>query len=229
MTRKQEAAVTGTVVYEQREHDSRADVVWHRTQVDKAMRARALGQRPCCIWLTGLSGSGKSTLANALELALHEAGRHTFLLDGDNVRHGLNKDLGMTEADRAENIRRVGEVARLLVEAGLVVVTAFISPFCRDRDGARALFAAGEFIEVFVDTPLDVCEQRDPKGLYRKARQGKIREFTGIDSPYERPAHPEIVIETHRHDVGRCVQQILDFLAAAHTAESGADAAEFSD
>lgn len=202
------------LTYEHRDNDSKADVVWHHTQVGRAMRARSLGQRPCCIWLTGLSGSGKSTIANALELALHEAGRHTFLLDGDNVRHGLNKDLGMDEAARAENIRRVGEVARLMVDAGLIVVTAFISPFRRDRESARALFGPGEFLEVFVDTPLAECERRDPKGLYKKAREGRLKDFTGIDSPYEPPANPEIVIQTHRHDIGHCVRQILGILAA---------------
>ena len=198
------------IVYEHREHDSKSEVVWHRTQVDQAMRAASLGQRPRCIWLTGLSGSGKSTIANALELELHQAGRHTFLLDGDNVRHGLNRDLGMSAEDRAENIRRVGEVAKLMVDAGLIVVTAFISPFRADRERVRAMFAEGEFIEVFVDTPLAECEKRDPKGLYRKAREGKLRDFTGIDSPYEVPEKPEITLHTTQSDIAECVRTILD-------------------
>lgn len=202
-------------VYEHKIHDSKAEVVWHRTQVDKHMRARALSQKPCCIWLTGLSGSGKSTIANALELALHQAGYKTYLLDGDNVRQGLNKDLGMSESDRAENIRRVGETARLMVDAGLVVITAFISPFRRDRDQARALFEDGEFIEVLVSAPLQECERRDPKGLYQKARAGKLKDFTGIDSPYEAPENPEVVVETVRESVDGCVQRIIHRLDRA--------------
>jgi adenylyl-sulfate kinase len=161
-----------------------------------------------------LSGSGKSTIANALELALYQAGHHTFMLDGDNVRHGLNKDLGMSDADRAENIRRVGEVAKLMVDGGLIVVTAFISPFRADRDQVRAMFAPGEFIEVFVDTPLEECERRDPKGLYLKAREGKIKDFTGIDSPYEAPEHPEFVLHTHQDTVSQCIERILPSLSA---------------
>ena len=202
------------LVYEYREHDSQSEVIWHRTQVDQQMRAASLGQRPRCIWLTGLSGSGKSTIANALELALHKEGRHTFLLDGDNVRHGLNRDLGMSAEDRAENIRRVGEVAKLMVDAGLLVVTAFISPFCADRERVRAMFAAGEFVEVFVDTPLAECEKRDPKGLYQKARAGVIKDFTGIDSPYEAPQSAELVLQTHEETVALCVQRSLDHLAS---------------
>jgi len=148
------------------------------------------------VWFTGYSGSGKSTLANALEVELNRRGYHTMLLDGDNVRHGLCKDLAMNEADRGENIRRVGEVARLFAEAGIIVITAFISPFRADRDQARALFADGAFVEVHVDTPLDVCEQRDPKGLYQKARDGQIRDFTGINSPYEVPKAAELTVNT---------------------------------
>lgn len=206
-------AQTG-IVYEHRKNDSKAEVVWHNTQVTKAMRMASLDQTPCCIWLTGLSGSGKSTIANALELALYQAGHHTFMLDGDNVRHGLNKDLGMSDAERAENIRRVGEVARLMVDAGLIVVTAFISPFRADRDQVRAMFAPGEFIEVFVDTPLEECERRDPKGLYHKARQGKIKDFTGIDSPYEAPVRPEVVLKTQEHTVSQCVAHIMSMMQA---------------
>ncbi|MBL7249431.1 adenylyl-sulfate kinase [Alloalcanivorax marinus] len=195
--------------YQNRKHDSKAQVVWHQSSVGKADRAKAKGQAPKCIWLTGLSGSGKSTLANALEVALTEQGKHTYLLDGDNVRHGLNKNLGMSDEDRTENIRRVSEVAKLMVDAGLVVVTAFISPFRADRDAARALFEDGEFVEVFVDAPLEKCEERDPKGLYKKARAGEIKEFTGIDSPYEAPAKPEVVINTADNDIEACVKQLI--------------------
>jgi adenylyl-sulfate kinase len=183
--------------------------VWHESNVTKADRAKVKDQKPKCIWLTGLSGSGKSTLANALEVALTEQGKHTYLLDGDNVRHGLNKNLGMSDEDRTENIRRVSEVAKLMVDAGLIVVTAFISPFRADRDAARELFEDGEFVEVFVDAPLEECEKRDPKGLYQKARQGIIKEFTGIDSPYEAPAKPEVVINTAENDIEACVKQLI--------------------
>ena len=200
---------TSRMVYEHREHSSKSEVVWHKTQVTQAMRADSLGQIPCCIWLTGLSSSGKSTIANALELELHRAGRHAFLLDGDNVRQGMNKDLGMSAEDRAENIRRAGEVAKLMVDAGLIVVTAFISPFRADRSQVRVMFGAGEFIEVFLDTPLAECEKRDPKGLYKKAREGKIKDFTGIDSPYEAPQQAEITLRTHTDGIGECVEQIL--------------------
>ncbi|MCK0509188.1 sulfate adenylyltransferase subunit CysN [Aromatoleum anaerobium] len=166
--------------------------------VNRAARARLKHQRPCVLWFTGLSGAGKSTIANLVEKKLHALGRHTYLLDGDNVRHGLNKDLGFTDADRVENIRRVGEVARLMVDAGLIVITAFISPFRAERQMARALLKEGEFLEVFIDTPLDVAEQRDVKGLYKKARRGELKNFTGIDSPYEAPENPEIRIDTTR-------------------------------
>lgn len=195
--------------YEKRENESQAEVIWHQTHITKDDRAKQKNQVPKCIWLTGLSGSGKSTLANALEVALTEQGKHTYLLDGDNVRHGLNKNLGMSDEDRTENIRRVSEVAKLMVDAGLVVITAFISPFRADRDAARALFEDGEFVEVFADAPLEECEKRDPKGLYKKARAGEIKEFTGIDSPYEAPANAEVVINTAEHDIGECVRQLI--------------------
>lgn len=195
--------------YEKRENESQAEVIWHQTHITKDDRAKQKNQVPKCIWLTGLSGSGKSTLANALEVALTEQGKHTYLLDGDNVRHGLNKNLGMSDQDRTENIRRVSEVAKLMVDAGLVVITAFISPFRADRDAARALFEDGEFVEVFADAPLEECEKRDPKGLYKKARAGEIKEFTGIDSPYEAPANAEVVINTAEHDIGECVRQLI--------------------
>ncbi len=195
--------------YQEKANESKAHVVWHESNVTKADRVKVKDQKPKCIWLTGLSGSGKSTLANALELALTEQGKHTYLLDGDNVRHGLNKNLGMSDEDRTENIRRVSEVAKLMVDAGLIVVTAFISPFRADRDSARALFDDGEFVEVFVDAPLEECEKRDPKGLYQKARQGIIKEFTGIDSPYEAPEKPEVVINTAENDIEACVKQLI--------------------
>ncbi|MCH2553185.1 adenylyl-sulfate kinase [Porticoccus hydrocarbonoclasticus] len=195
--------------YEKRENESQAEVIWHQTHITKDDRAKQKNQVPKCIWLTGLSGSGKSTLANALEVALTEQGKHTYLLDGDNVRHGLNKNLGMSDEDRTENIRRVSEVAKLMVDAGLVVITAFISPFRADRDAARALFEDGEFVEVFADAPLEECEKRDPKGLYKKARAGEIKEFTGIDSPYEAPANAEVVINTAENDIGECVRQLI--------------------
>lgn len=195
--------------YERRENESQAEVIWHQTHITKDDRAKQKNQVPKCIWLTGLSGSGKSTLANALEVALTEQGKHTYLLDGDNVRHGLNKNLGMSDEDRTENIRRVSEVAKLMVDAGLVVITAFISPFRADRDAARALFEDGEFVEVFADAPLEECEKRDPKGLYKKARAGEIKEFTGIDSPYEAPANAEVVINTAENDIGECVRQLI--------------------
>ena len=196
--------------YEKRDNESQAEVIWHQTHITKDDRAKQKNQVPKCIWLTGLSGSGKSTLANALEVALTEQGKHTYLLDGDNVRHGLNKNLGMSDEDRTENIRRVSEVAKLMVDAGLVVITAFISPFRADRDAARALFEDGEFVEVFADAPLEECEKRDPKGLYKKARAGEIKEFTGIDSPYEAPANAEVVINTAENDIGECVRQLIE-------------------
>lgn len=188
------------------------NLTWHDHRVTKDVRARLKAQTPCVVWLTGLSGSGKSTLANALEVRLVELGHHTYLLDGDNVRHGLNKDLGFSDADRIENIRRIGEAAKLFVDAGLIVITAFISPFKSDRQMARSLMGQGEFIEVFVDAPLEVCEQRDPKGLYAKARAGQIRQFTGIDSPYEAPETPEIRVDTAAYGVEDSLEQILDGL-----------------
>jgi bifunctional enzyme CysN/CysC len=172
------------------------NVHWQALDVNKQARAELNGQKPCLIWLTGLSGAGKSTIANLLEKRLHGLGRHTYLLDGDNVRHGLNKDLGFTEADRVENIRRVAEVARLMVDAGLIVIVSFISPFRAERQMARGLVDQAEFLEVFVDAPLSVAEARDPKGLYKKARRGDLKNFTGVDSPYEDPERPEVRIDT---------------------------------
>jgi len=187
-------------------------------EVNKAARAAAKRQRPCVLWLTGFSGAGKSTIANLLEKKLHAAGHHTYLLDGDNVRHGLTKDLGFTAEDRVENIRRIAEAAKLMVDAGLIVLTAFISPFRAERRMARRLLQEGEFIEVFVDAPLAVAEARDPKGLYRKARQGEIKNFTGIDSPYEVPESPEIRVETAVLTPEEAAQAILTELVRRQVA-----------
>jgi len=187
---------------------------WQHLDISRETRAQALGQRPAVIWFTGLSGSGKSTLANKLESRLHAEGRHTYILDGDNIRHGLSHDLGFTEADRVENIRRVAEVARLMADAGLIVMVSLISPFRADREMARDRIEAGEFIEVFVDVPLQVAEERDPKGLYRRARSGEIANFTGIDSPYEPPKDPEVYIDTLADTVEDGVASIIDTLKA---------------
>jgi bifunctional enzyme CysN/CysC len=182
--------------------------------VDKALRSELKHQRPAVLWFTGLSGAGKSTIANLVEKKLAAMGRHTYLLDGDNVRHGLNKDLGFTEADRVENIRRVAEVARLMVDAGLIVMTAFISPFRSERAMARGQMADNEFIEIHVATPLAVAEERDVKGLYKKARRGEIANFTGISSPYETPEAPEIVVNTHTQTAEEAADAIIAKLKA---------------
>ncbi|WP_152226250.1 adenylyl-sulfate kinase [Pseudomonas sp. SCB32] len=189
----------------------KSHVRWHEQQVTTQMRSGVMRQKGACIWFTGLSGSGKSTLANALDVALHEAGKKTYLLDGDNIRHGLCRDLGMSEAERSENIRRAGETAKLMVDAGLVVLCAFISPYCRDRERVRALFEPAQFVEVYVSTPLDQCEQRDPKGLYSKARQGLISSFTGLDSPYEAPSAPDFIIDTSAEHLQVSVHRLLHF------------------
>jgi bifunctional enzyme CysN/CysC len=180
--------------------------------VTKSTRAQLNGHRPALLWFTGLSGAGKSTIANNLEKKLHTLGKHTFVLDGDNVRHGLNRDLGFTEADRVENIRRVAEMAKLFVEAGLITMVAFISPFRAERQMARELVAPGEFIEIFVNTPFNVCEQRDPKGLYRKARRGELRNFTGLDSPYEPPINPELTLDAIHNSASDLAERVIQFM-----------------
>jgi bifunctional enzyme CysN/CysC len=193
-------------------HARTTDIVWQPTKVSAQIRANQKSQKPAVVWFTGLSGSGKSTLANALEQALVQRGHHSYLLDGDNVRHGLNKDLGFSDTDRNENIRRIGEVSALFVDAGLIVITAFISPFRADRNRIRERIGDAQFIEVYLSTSLEECERRDPKGLYVKAREGKIREFTGIDSPYEPPIAPQIMLDTSKLSVGAAVDNIVRYL-----------------
>src|SRR5262245_3797603 len=190
------------------------NIVWHQGAVTRDDRERVNGNKSCIVWLTGLSGSGKSTIAVALEKALWSRGVRTYILDGDNIRHGLNKNLGFSPADRTENIRRIGEVAKLFVEAGMVAITAFISPYRADRDQVRALVKEDDFVEVFVDCPLEVCEQRDVKGLYEKARAGKIPEFTGISAPYEAPLRPELTLRTHQQPPEASAGQVLDYLVS---------------
>jgi bifunctional enzyme CysN/CysC len=192
----------------------RNDLRWQSYSLGKAQRAALKRQRPRCIWLTGLSGAGKSSIANLVELQLHAAGRHSYVLDGDNVRQGLNRDLGFSEADRVENIRRVAEVAKLMVDAGLIVIVSFISPFRNERQAARELFGGDEFLEVFVDAPLSVCEQRDAKGLYAKARRGELKHFTGIDSPYEAPSSCEVHLRSDTASAEDCAAQVLRALGA---------------
>jgi bifunctional enzyme CysN/CysC len=189
----------------------RATNIHHQAiTVSKTERTRLMNHRPAVLWFTGLSGAGKSTIANLVEAGLHARGIHTLMLDGDNIRHGLNKDLGFTEVDRVENIRRIGEVAKLMTEAGLVVLCSFISPFRADRRMVRELFQHGEFIEVFVDTPLEQCIARDPKGLYRRALAGEIKNFTGVDQPYERPENPELHMPAGEATAAALAAQIID-------------------
>jgi adenylylsulfate kinase len=187
-------------------------IVWHKSFITKEDRQSKNKHKSCVLWFTGLSGSGKSSLANALDKKLHSLGLQSYVLDGDNIRHGLNKGLGFSKADRKENIRRIGEVSKLFVDSGTIVSTAFISPFREDRSLVRELFPDGEFIEIFVKCPLDICERRDPKGLYKKARSGQIEDFTGISSPYEEPENPELVIETSNQSLTKSVDSIVDFL-----------------
>lgn len=187
------------------------NLVWHEGKVAREDREVLLGQKGVALWFTGLSGSGKSTVANAVAQKLHERGRLTYLLDGDNVRHGLNKDLGFSLEDRKENIRRIGEVAKLFVDAGVITLAAFISPLKEDREQVSGLLGQ-DFVEIFVDCSLEVCEDRDPKNLYKKARKGEIAEFTGVTSPYEVPENPEIVLNTHKESVEECATKVLEYL-----------------
>ena len=189
------------------------NLTWHEGQVSRSERESLLGQRGATIWLTGLSGSGKSTLAVAAEKKLHDQGRITYILDGDNIRQGLNKNLGFSPEDRTENIRRIGEVAKLFTDAGVLVFTSFISPYRADRDQVRAIMAKGDFVEVYVAASLEVCEGRDVKGLYKKARAGQIPEFTGISAPYEEPADPELVIDTGAQTLDQSVDTLIEYLA----------------
>jgi bifunctional enzyme CysN/CysC len=188
------------------------DVHWQELEISRDHHAKVKGQKPAVLWLTGISGAGKSTLGNLIEKRLAALGRHTFLLDGDNIRHGLNRDLGFTDADRIENIRRVSEVVKLLTDAGLIVITAFISPFRSERQIIRQMMAPGEFYEVFVDTPIEHAEARDVKGLYKKARAGLIKNFTGIDSPYERPEQPELRVDTTKMTLKQATDAVVAML-----------------
>ncbi len=190
------------------------NITWHDGEVTAQERHDNLGQKGVTIWMTGLSGSGKSTIAVALEQVLLQRGKHAYRLDGDNIRHGLNKNLGFSADDRAENIRRIGEVAKLFTDAGLITITSFISPYIADRDGVRTLHQEGKlpFLEVYVDCPLSEAENRDPKGLYKKARAGEIKGFTGIDDPYEAPPKPELHLKTHEYSVAESVQAVIDLL-----------------
>lgn len=189
------------------------DIVWHRATVTRSRREAQNGHRGAIIWFTGLSGAGKSTLAHAVEEALHQQGCRTFVLDGDNVRHGLCSDLGFSAEDRIENIRRVGEMAKLFMEAGVIVLTAFISPFREERARVREMVGHGDFIEIYCNSPIEVCEQRDVKGLYKKARAGQIAEFTGISSPYEAPVNPELTCDTGANEVSICAAQVVEELS----------------
>ncbi len=188
------------------------NITWHEANVGQEDREKLLNQKGCVIWFTGLSGSGKSTLALEVESKLHQRGHLTYVLDGDNVRHGLNKNLGFSPEDREENIRRIGEVAKLFNDAGVIAMTAFISPYRADRDNARELLDEGRFVEVFVDCPLEVCEARDTKGLYQKARAGEIKEFTGISAPYEAPSQPELTVNTDSLTLNECTERVIALL-----------------
>lgn len=192
--------------------DKSSDVVWHQASVSHKQRVELNGHQPAVLWFTGLSGSGKSTVANAVDKMLHDLNCKTYVLDGDNVRHGLNGDLTFTNEDRIENIRRIGEVSKLFIDAGILVSTAFISPFKADREMVRKQLGKGQFLEVFIDTPIEICEQRDPKGLYKKARAGEIKNFTGIDSAYETPNSPEIHVEAGTKSVEECARQVVQYL-----------------
>nr|WP_286198124.1 adenylyl-sulfate kinase [Salinisphaera sp. G21_0] len=196
-------------------------VNWHRHMVPKNARSRLKRQKPCLLWFTGLSGAGKSTLANSVDHMLHGMQLHTYVLDGDNLRHGLNSDLGFSYQDRMENIRRAGEVSSLMVDAGLIVLAAFISPFNCDRSLVRKMLKNGEFIEIYLNTDISVCQQRDPKGLYDRAISGEIKDFTGISSPYEIPENPELTIDTEKLSLTACTELIINYLSSHHFIEEG--------
>lgn len=188
------------------------NIVWHYHKITKNKREKLKKQRGVVLWFTGLSGSGKSTIANEVENQLNRMGYHTYLLDGDNIRYGLNKDLGFSDKDRSENIRRISEVAKLFVDAGIIAITAFISPFMKDRQQAKEIIGNDNFIEVFIDTPFEECAKRDPKGLYEKALNGKIKNFTGLDSPYEKPLNPDIYVNTLEYNIEESAKKIVEFL-----------------
>ena len=187
------------------------NVVWHKMNVSREGREQLLKQKGVVLWFTGLSGSGKSTVASSLEKRLHDMGKLTYTLDGDNVRHGLNSDLGFSDEDRIENIRRIGEISKLFVDAGVITIATFVSPFREDRQKVRDLLEK-DFVEIYIDCPIEVCEKRDPKGIYKKARAGEIKHFTGIDSPYESPINPEIVVSTHLNTLDECVDKLVAYL-----------------
>lgn len=187
------------------------NVVWHKMNVSREDREELLKQKGAVLWFTGLSGSGKSTVASSLEKRLHDMGKLTYTLDGDNVRHGLNSDLGFSDEDRIENIRRIGEISKLFVDAGVITIATFVSPFREDRQKVRDLLEK-DFVEIYIDCPIEVCEKRDPKGIYKKARAGEIKHFTGIDSPYENPINPEIVVSTHLNTLDECVDKLIAYL-----------------
>ncbi|QLY80116.1 adenylyl-sulfate kinase [Clostridium intestinale] len=187
------------------------NVVWHKMNVSREDREELLKQKGAVLWFTGLSGSGKSTVASSLEKRLHDMGKLTYTLDGDNVRHGLNSDLGFSDEDRIENIRRIGEISKLFVDAGMITIATFVSPFREDRQKVRELLGK-DFVEIYIDCPIEVCEKRDPKGIYKKARAGEIKHFTGIDSPYESPINPEIVVSTHLNTLDECVDKLIAYL-----------------
>jgi len=187
------------------------NVVWHKMNVSREDREELLKQKGVVLWFTGLSGSGKSTVASSLEKRLHDMGKLTYTLDGDNVRHGLNSDLGFSDEDRIENIRRIGEISKLFVDAGVITIATFVSPFREDRQKVRDLLGK-DFVEIYIDCPIEVCEKRDPKGIYKKARAGEIKHFTGIDSPYENPINPEIVVSTHLNTLDECVDKLIAYL-----------------
>lgn len=187
------------------------NVVWHKMNVSREDREELLKQKGVVLWFTGLSGSGKSTVASSLEKRLHDMGKLTYTLDGDNVRHGLNSNLGFSDEDRVENIRRIGEISKLFVDAGVITIATFVSPFREDRQKVRELLGK-DFVEIYIDCPIEVCEKRDPKGIYKKARAGEIKHFTGIDSPYESPINPEIVVSTHLNTLDECVDKLVAYL-----------------